>query len=488
MAWNQRYVEFFAYPPGMVTVGRPIADLVRFNVMRSEVEEGRIEVEVKKRLEHLRRGTIYTTRRTIRSRVLELNGRPLPDGGFVTTFSDITDHVAAKDALQEANDTLEDTVEARTAEIVKINQALADAKTAAERANQEKTQFLVAVGHDILQPLSAARLFLTAALESEDRAHRTELMQKLGDSLSATEELIADLYEISKLDHGALEPDFTEVAVAQILDQLAEEVRPLAEAKGLELRYVGSQCFTRTDPSYLRRIVGNFLSNAIKYTRHGKILMGVRPVGDLLRVQVWDTGPGIPSHERSRVFEDFCRLDNARGEVGSGLGLSVVRRMARALGAEVELRSAVGKGSCFSLELPRIRIAGCRPSRVPDHPGWSGDEAQVLYVDDEYANIDALGSLVQTWGCALTGFGEVEEAMAYARAMQPPDVLIVDYQLKDGANGIEVAQRLRRSWNVTVPTLIVTALRGSDVRAKAIGFVHELVATPDRFSSDVRAK
>ncbi|MEM6733008.1 MAG: PAS-domain containing protein, partial [Myxococcota bacterium] len=382
VGFNQRYLDFFEYPAGFATVGRPVAELVRFNLERSDIPEHEIEEHLERRISHLRRGTSYTTRHTVRGRVLELSGRPLAEGGFVTTFSDITEHVAAKEALQRINETLEETVEARTREIVEINRQLEEAKHVAEAANAAKTQFLMTAGHDILQPLSAARMFLSAALESKHAAPLLELLKPLGGSLEATEELIADLYDIAKLDQGAIAPTCARIALGPLLGQLVDEARPRAESKGLNLRYVESRAVVFADPSYTRRIVRNFIDNAIKYTEHGKVLVGARRRGDRVAIEIWDSGLGIPAAEHDAVFDDFYRRDEARTEAGSGLGLAVVRRMAEAMEARVELRSEEGLGSCFSPHLQRLDGSSSQPvARPTPASAWGLDSVSLVYVD-----------------------------------------------------------------------------------------------------------
>lgn len=468
VAWNQRYVEFFDYPAGLVSVGCPVERLVRFNIERGAAGDGDPEMMIRKRIEHLKRGTAYTTRRVLRGRVLELVGQPLPEGGFVTTFSDITEHVSAKDALLAANENLERIVSERTAEIVEINRQLRDAKTAAESANAAKTQFLVTAGHDILQPLSAAKMFLSAVLETKDSQAIDGLLGSLGGSLEATEELITDLYDIAKLDHGAIHPHFQTLQLDPLLRQLLAESEPVARSKGLELRYVATGGIVRGDVSYLRRIVGNFLDNAVKYTETGRVLIGVRRRGDSLAIEVWDSGPGIPESEQENIFNDFYRREASRHEVGTGLGLSVARRMAQALNAKIELSSQVNRGSRFAVLLPAVNgTSKTATAPLPSRSRWSFDGARLVYVDDERVNLEAFAALVATWGVELVCFTTVEEAMRYAEGSSKPDILLADYQLQHGQTGIDAAETLRKTWGHPIPTVILTALRDPTVQTEA---------------------
>ncbi len=425
----------FDYPDGMIRIGRPVADIVRFNAERGLFGEGAPEEHVAKRITHMQNGTSHVFQRVRPDgTVIEMRGNPIPGGGFVTSFTDITEHVRAVQQLAEAKQHLEQRVQERTHRISEMNQELVEeverrsttelqllqAKAEAEAANASKTRFLALASHDILQPLNAARLF-TAALQGADAGtDQQRIIHQLDNSLKATEELIATLLDIARLDDGRLQPKTQALSVTAILQPLSDEFRLLAEQKQLRLRTHFGDWQVQTDGTYLRRILQNILSNAIKYTPAGQVLVSCRKRGDRLLMQVWDTGPGVAEHELKRIFDDFYRVDStARGQQGVGLGLAVVQRMARLLGHQLEVRSVVGKGTVFSLYLPLAaeRSADEQKAMLENQstalPQW-----QVLCVDDDSSNLAALRVLLQQWQ-----LGEVKQYVYAEQLLQHAETM-----------------------------------------------------------------
>lgn len=488
VAWNQPYLDLFRYPEGMVKVGRPVADIVRFNAGRGLCGPGEIEAHVEKRLAHLRRGTAHVFRRVRPDgTVIEMRGNPIPGGGFVTTFTDITEQVRAMEALAEAKETLEQRVEERTVQITAINAELRDevelrrvteqqllqAKGEAEAANAAKNRFLALASHDILQPLNAARLF-AAALEQSDPERRPAILGQLDNSLKATEELISTLLEIARLDDGKSEPGNRPVPLQPLLRQLADEYALLAEQRGLQLKVRAAPWTVSSNPTYLRRILQNLLSNAIKYTDHGRVLLGCRKRGQSVVIEVWDTGPGIPSGDLERIFEDFYRVDaSARGRQGVGLGLGVVQRMANSLGHRLAVVSVPGRGSVFRLEVPWLAVTVTPPPVTAAIPAGGGLLAglSVLCVDDDAPNLEALRTLLTQWGVGrVQCLPDAASALEVAGAGPAPDLLVLDYQLGGGTDGLTLARSLRARWP-GVSVLLVSAAPDPDLpqRAKAQG-------------------
>lgn len=488
VAWNKPYLDLFRYPEGMVKVGRPVADIVRFNAGRGLCGLGEIEAHVEKRLAHLRRGTAHVFRRVRPDgTVIEMRGNPIPGGGFVTTFTDITEQVRAMAALAEAKEHLEQRVEERTGQITAINAELRDevelrrvteqqllqAKGEAEAANAAKNRFLALASHDILQPLNAARLF-AAALEQSPPERRPAILGQLDNSLKATEELISTLLEIARLDDGKSEPGNRPVPLQPLLRQLADEYALLAEQRGLTLTVRAVPWTVSSNPTYLRRILQNLLSNAIKYTDHGRVLLGCRKRGRTVVLEVWDTGPGIAPGDRERIFEDFYRVDaSARGRQGVGLGLGVVQRMANSLGHRLSVESVPGKGSVFRLEAPWLAVTEMPPPVTAAAPVGGGLLAglSVWCVDDDAPNRDALRTLLTQWGVGrVECLAEGAAALASAAAANAPDLLVLDYQLGGGWDGLALARTLRERWP-GVAVLLVSAAPDPDLplRAKADG-------------------
>lgn len=481
VAWNARYLDLFDYPEGMVKPGQPIATLIRYNAERGECGPGDIDELVSKRLRYMQMGSPHRfIRRRADGRVIEMVGNPLPSGGFVTSFTDITEHVETQQALEDANIDLEQRVDTRTQEIREINQELTaeidrrreveeqlkKAKAEAEAANASKTRFLALASHDILQPLNAARLYLSAIDEKELSERNLGLVGKLDTALGSTEHLLSTLLSIAKMDQGALQPQFRHVQLSSILAPLVEEYTVLAEQRQLQFKAFFNDRPVYTDPTYLRRIVQNFLSNAIKYTPKGKVLLGVRKRGDYLQIAVWDTGPGIAAQQQNKVFDAFYRIQNQNVE-GVGLGLSVAQRMSEQLGCELQIASEEGKGSCFSVTVPLGNAA-----QVVHKPQYKADETPtteltLLVVDDDQENLNAVSALLEKWACRAVTCRSYAEAVSYAQAQPVVDGLLLDYQLGEG-NGLALVHELRHIWQTdNLPGALVTAMRDDNVKKAA---------------------
>lgn len=484
VAWNKRYLDLFEYPEGMVKPGQPIATLIRYNAERGECGPGEIDELVSKRLHYMQVGSPHRfIRRRGDGRVIEMVGNPLPDGGFVTSFTDITEHVETAQALEEANIDLEQRISTRQRKIREINNELTEeierrraievelkqAKREAEDANASKTRFLALASHDILQPLNAARLYLSAVDEKQLTEHNLQLMGKLDTALASTEHLLSTLLQIAKMDQGALQPTFKHVQLQSILAPLIEEYGMLAQQRQIQFSARYKDAVVYTDPTYLRRIVQNFLSNAIKYNKdQGRVLLAVRPRKDAILIQVWDTGPGITAQQRGRIFDAFYRGNNTRVE-GVGLGLSVAKRMSEQLRCELTLRSVDGHGSCFSVKVPLGNAAQVIP-KVTQHNDDHGpaDSLHLVCVDDDPENLSAMRALLEKWGCTVATFKNSDDAIAYARRTVRPDGMLLDYQLSDDPlDGLSLARELRTIWGDNVAAALVTAMRDDSVRQQA---------------------
>ncbi len=300
-------------------------------------------------------------------RMLELRSNPMPDGGVVATYADITQRVAADLALKRANESLEQRVRSRTIELTRVNDELAQAQMLAEEANLGKTRFLAAAGHDILQPLNAARLYCASLIEKAGATPAGQAASNIESALESVETILSAVLDISRLDAGALKPVETVFRLDGLMRQIDNDFRPLARAKGLDLVVVPSSVMVETDRNLFRRLVQNLVSNAIKYTRSGRILVGARRRGDLVELQVFDTGIGIPIDKLHAVFQEFTRLDAGMREAeGLGLGLSIVDRIARVLRLELQIDSGRGTARAFpsSCRCRERRSPKCRPRRV----------------------------------------------------------------------------------------------------------------------------
>jgi Na+/proline symporter/signal transduction histidine kinase len=469
VSWNQRYTELFDFPDGMVYVGRPIADLIRFNAERGECGPGEVDDHVERRLAHMRRGTPHIAQR-IRPNgtVVEMRGQPMPGGGYVTTFSDVTDYKKVEAQLRDLTGALEQRVDERTHALQEALEAQRLAKREAEAANASKSRFLAAASHDLLQPLHAARLF-TAALKQERELpdSGSVLVQRIDSSLTAAEDLLSALLDISRLERGVLKPDLGPIDVRELYEHLGEQFTPIAEQRNLSLRVHPLALSVHSDRQLLRRILQNFLSNAIRYTRHGGVLLAARRRGEVLQLGVWDTGPGIAAEHQKQIFEEFHRLQAAHksNEQGLGLGLAIVERAARTLGHPLRLRSRVGHGSQFCIEVPLCMnqprsIATAAPRSAAVTAGQ-----RILCLDNEPAVLEAMAALLGRWGCSPILVADRNEALA-AVLGQSFDLVLADYHL-DADNGLDVILALRGRVGQSLRAALITADRSTELAQRA---------------------
>lgn len=479
VAWNKAYLDLFNYPPGMVEIGQPIENLVRFNAVNGECGPGDIDELVAKRIDHMQQGSPHRfIRRRSDGRVIEMNGNPLPGGGFVTSFNDITEHVEIQKALEDANIDLEKRIDHRTRQIREINDELKHAKQTAEQANQSKTRFLALASHDILQPLNAARLYLSSLDEEQLSEHNQQIVHKLSSSLTSSEQLISTLLEIAKLEQGALTPTLSHISLMELIRPLEQEFRMQAELNQVSLRIRPCAAVVYSDPTYLRRILQNLISNAIKYSPKGRVLVGCRKRGMHLLVQVWDNGFGISEAEQADVFSDFYRAH--RGEIkGVGLGLSVVKKMSEQLHHPIQLQSEPGKGSCFSVMVPLGNSMMLKSQSQTDNTQQQFNGTVALCVDDNPTNLDALQTLLGKWGCQGEYLQSVDDALAHAQSHPAPDVLIIDYQLdQEHTDGLVLIEKLRHQWQSPLPALLVTAAKDESLKIRAQNMGVSFLAKP----------
>lgn len=416
--------------------------------------------------------------------------------GFFTLLQDITDRRRIAAALKDAKETLERRVEERTAALTLLNEtlqreigerreieaALQLAKSEAERANLGKTKFLAAASHDLLQPLNAARLFVSALSDlSQDRQNR-ELIDHVDESLGAVEDLLDALLDISKLDAGAVSPEITDFDTSSLLAPLTTEYTVLASERGLELRSVSSSCIVRSDVRLLRRIIQNFLSNAIRYTATGRVLLGCRRTAAGLRIEVWDSGLGIPAEKLDEIFEEFRQLHNAhsRKDRGIGLGLAIVRRIAKMLGTPVGVRSVPGRGSVFSVTVPYGQTLAALPrSAARMAPEQRLSHSVVLVIDNERSILTGMNALLSGWNCRVYSATSGDEALQVLPGLPtPPDIVIADYHLDDGVSGVSELQRISRACGRILPGIIITANRTEEAQEIARRHGYRLLNKP----------
>ena len=469
-AWNRRYQQLFGYPDGMLYVGRPVADLIRYNAERGELGEGDVEDQIARRIRHMRAGSPHVFERTRSDgKVVEMRGQALPGGGYVTSYNDITDYKRAEQALLEANETLEQRVAERSHE--------------AELAQQSKTRFLAAIGHDVLQPLNAARLFASALRDSQfNNDEQRHLAERVDASLRAAEELLDGLLDVSRLDAGRLRPTIEDIDAGVLVAELAAQYAPIAASRGLRLHVHARPLWVRSDRRLLRRVMQNFIANALRYTRQGRIVLGVRRRGQQVELQVWDTGPGIPQHHMQQIFDEFHRYQQPFdwGEQGLGLGLSICQRISRLLSHELNARSQVGKGSMFSILLPEgARQPGQAPA--PARPRTANrDESlaglRVLCVDNDQEILDGMRALLGRWQVEVITASTVDEALE--RVLERPDVMLVDYHLHDRLDGLETLDALQAAAGAPIPAALLTADGRDELKQLARARGYRLLTKP----------
>lgn len=475
VAWNRRYLELFDYPEGMVHVGVPVAELIRRNAELGECGPGEVDEHVAKRIDYMRAGSSHVFQRVRPDgSVLELRGRALPGGGYVTTYTDVTAYKNAEQALIEVNETLEQRVEQRTAELSEALVATAHARRAAETANVSKTRFLAAASHDLLQPLNAARLFTSALRQHPGLdAEASTLAERIDASFRAAEDLLDALLDTSRLDTGNYHPEVGGFALSELFESLHAQFAVVAEQRGLRLRMVPTTLAVRSDPQLLRRILQNFLSNALRYTSKGVVLLGARRLGTYVRIEVWDSGPGIAADQQTRIFDEFQRLEQPSpwGEKGLGLGLSICDRLAGILGHRLDLYSRLEHGSCFAVTVPRNAAVPARSQRVER----TGPDKQlpltVLCIDNDATILEGMRALLSRWGVDCRLAMDIEQARCELMRGKI-DLILADYHLADDVDGIEALQQLQLTCSPLPPVAMITADGSIELkqRARALGY------------------
>ena len=376
---------------------------------------------------------------------------------------------------------LENRVRTRTEELhatlrrlEQSNIDLVAAKETAELANLSKTRFLAAASHDVLQPLNAAHLSVSALAEVQTSEEGKKLVRQVERSLETMEDLLRTLLDISKLDAGVVEPEIVDVSLEALFSSLRSDFLPEAQKKGLSLKFRAVSVVVRSDRTLLRRILQNILSNALRYTRAGGVLVGTRHRGDIIRIDVADTGCGIPDDQREAVFEEFHRgrathLDAGLAG-GLGLGLAIVRRMAAALGHPVTCSSKVGRGTIFQLAVP-VGMAAAEPALAAadmERPrGYGLFGTKVLLVENDVDVLGAMTSLLERWQCQVRAATSTDDALdLLGDTAWVPDIVIADQHLDGGDLGTATIAEVRDYLGRPVPALIVTA-DGSEAVAKA---------------------
>ncbi|WP_298261759.1 PAS-domain containing protein [uncultured Litoreibacter sp.] len=415
--------------------------------------------------EHLKKWADHTIRRHPLTFEVSREGRQffnvfaqdMPDGGFVISFTDVAAERETARALYEMNEQLERRVQDRTRE-------LGVALQEAERANASKSRFIAAASHDLLQPLSAAKLFVSSLPDKVGSADALQVIAKTETALVGAEQIIEALLDISKLDAGKAVFNVHPIGLAQIFAPLRDELTPYALAKGVELRIVDSSLMVNSDPGYLRRIIQNLVSNAIRYTSTGRVLVGVRRIGDFAKIEVWDTGRGISEADQPAIFQEFHRIEASGSDAGLGLGLAIVERACKGLGHDLNLWSQPNVGSCFSVTVALVDSA---PQPRVDATQIEQSDLSGLFlmlVENDPQLASAMTIMIEGLGASVIHAATAEDARDLLAEIElVPDAMLLDYHLGTGQTGIEFYAEMSKT-HAQVPTAIVSANRSKDLK------------------------
>ncbi|ATD04631.1 MULTISPECIES: PAS domain-containing hybrid sensor histidine kinase/response regulator [Pseudoalteromonas] len=477
VAWNQGYKHMFNYPDSALYIGRPVADIIRFNAERGLFRGEDINTEVDKRLAYLKQGSAYKYQRAHSDgRVFEMQGNPLPGGGFVTTYTDISEFVKQQKALTEANVSLEEKVATRTAALTQANQALSKAKQVAEQATVSKTRFFAAASHDLLQPFNAASLFCSLMNEKAQDTELKDLAMNIKNSLASAEELLSSILELTKLDSGSFKVQLTEFNVSSLIEPLRNDYLALAQEKGLG--FIVESCDARiyTDKALLKRVLRNLLSNAIRYTEYGEVRLKVLLDEHHVSFVIEDTGIGIATSDQQSIYQEFKQLGDKPNAEGLGLGLSITKRICDLLNIPLVMGSQLNKGTQFTLTMP------CKPSlktpataHVPANSETELGRLCIWLVDNDRNVLEALKQLLENWGCEIATATNLIELEQLKAENTLPQLLIVDYQLDDGVTGLEV---IEQAGLMTLPAIVNTANHDEQIRERVLDAGYPLLYKP----------
>ncbi len=484
-AWNSRYQQLFDYPSRMLYIGCPIEKVYHFNAERGYLgssADKNVDAAVARRLGLLKTGGAYRMERRLpNGLVVEIRGTPMANGGYVTTYTDITDYQTVLDELAQAKANLEERVRERTAELSAVNLSLkhenelrAQIEKELNAVHSSKSRFLAAASHDLLQPINAARLFVAALQQTsanDDVSQIADHVNHIDGALSGAENLIDSMREISHLDSGKLVPRREHFAIDDLLQTLASEFGVQAQHSALAFRCSSSKLWVYTDLYLLRRVLQNFLSNALRYTRRGKVLLGCRRKDGLLVIEVWDTGPGIADQDRKRIFDEFERLGQSSGDThstadnqkGLGLGLSIANRISQLLGHRLSFDSWLGQGSVFRIAIPLGER--CLPRQSPPvvaDVALSG--LKVLCIDNEFRILAGMQALLEQWGCQVTCAPSLGDAIQRWQQPSSPDIVLADYHLDNEENGLNVLQALSYHWDCALSAIVISANNSDELR------------------------
>ena len=476
--WNRQYIDFFDYEPNFIRAGKTIEEVIRFNVKRGYGPElrGDLDEKIDKRLKFLRHGKSYVFVRTWQNgRIIQTEGARMPDGGYITTYTDITPLKKAEKRLEAINETLEAKVIERTEMLSTVNQQLED-------VINSKTHFLAAASHDLAQPLSASKLYMGTLLEDLADDEEKRLLAKSSlNALATAESLLKSLLHLSKLDSGVLIPEITPIAINDIFKEIENEFVVMAKQKGLVLKVISPvDKTTVSDYSLLLSIIQNLVSNAIRYTSEGCVMVLCRRgSANTYRIEVKDSGPGIPDVKQEEIFHPFKQLKQ-KNKQGAGLGLAICRQATILLGHMMSVSSELSKGSTFSITIPKAPSAqDSFPEKVtttverkPFNKNWL-ENIKILCIDDDPEILNASKSLLQRWGAEMTCIASAVDLYSAINSGEHFDVVLMDFQLGEKETGLDLLLACKKVYKDSFTGVLVTAERDKSLqqRAKDGGFL-----------------
>lgn len=399
--------------------------------------------------------------------------------GDLTHQADVTSNDELGDLAVSINSMI-NRINERTQKLNQLNRDYLDAKTEAEKANASKTRFLAAVSHDLMQPLNAAKLYLSSIFMGHDEAQKEkETVSKATTAINIAEQMIHELVDISKLDAGEIQPKIETFPLQEVFNQLESNFRVLAEKWGLDFRMINCSCLVNSDRRFLKHILQNFISNAIRYTSEGKILVGCRKNKDKISIQVWDTGPGIPESEQELIFQEFVKGKNQsdKGENRVGLGLAIVKKMASILDVKVELKSWIGKGTVFSVSIPfagHIEATQNKPQQNKLQQNSINEliinaekiikNKTIVCIDDDFNCLDAIDSVLRKLKCnpiLISSIDEIDDLEE--NDIKECHLIFSDYSLQNDDTGIDAINHLNKIAGRQIPAVIITGERSAKV-------------------------
>ena len=431
-------------------------------------------------MQQLATGNSYRLERRLpNDKVIEIRGTALANGGYVTTYTDVSDYDNMLSELETNKQKLEERVRDRTAELQQVNYSLirenelrGRVESELKSVNASKSHFMAAASHDLLQPINAARLFTSSLVQLTKEEGSEKLKQtvdQLDDALLQSEHLINSLRDISRLRSGKERPKREHFSLHELLKSLAAEAGIIALDKNLSFHWVDCQQWLFTDRHLLRRILQNFLSNALRYTQEGKVLLGCRRVSGAVVIEVWDTGPGISADNQLRIFEEFERLPGSSMQ-GLGLGLSIAQNISQLLGHDISLDSTLADSKTRGGSVFRVTVPVGEKKNIEQKKRFSDPnlvDIKVLCVDNEPRILAGMQSLLEQWGCQVTTARDLGQALSLWREEIAPQLVLADFHL-DNETGMDVLEALQYHWQQPLAAVIISADNSDEVRDEVL--------------------